>query len=521
MSELADQPPPALQRIPSGIAGLDRILHGGFLKGGTYLIMGPPGAGKTILANQFCFNHVAAGGNVLYLTLLAETSSRMLANIQSFAFFTLAPIADTLSYLSGFPVLEQEGLEGLTALMRTEMRRHHATLLVVDGITTAEQFASSASAWQKFLHDLHVSAENLGFTTMLLSPFEQGRFPQAQQTMVEGLIELMIRSVDMRSVRELQVRKFRGSNFLEGKHLYTITPAGFVVHPRAEAILAVSPDELPRALTSSEQPMRMGVGIAYLDEMLRQGLPSGSTTLVLGASGTGKTLLGSHFLMDGVTRGQKGLYFGFYETPAQLIRKMTRFGLDPSRFIADGQLELIWQPPVQDFLDVLAEHILQAVQRQGVRRLFLDGLSSFQQSVASPERLDLFLTAFFTALRTLDVTTICSVELPDLFSPTVALPTAIRGATALVENILLLRYVELHSQLYRLVSIMKMRESGYDPAIREFRIIDSGIEVAPTFASAEAILTGIAHSSSSSVTSGVSPSPVFETGAPPLSGQQP
>src|SRR2546423_3233711 len=109
MTDTSDQLP-VPQRMPSGITGLDRILHGGFLKGGTYLIMGPPGAGKTILANQFCFNHIAAGGGVLYLTLLAETSSRMLANIQSFAFFTLAPIADTLSYLSGFPVLEQEGL---------------------------------------------------------------------------------------------------------------------------------------------------------------------------------------------------------------------------------------------------------------------------------------------------------------------------------------------------------------------------------------------------------------------------
>jgi circadian clock protein KaiC len=198
------------------------------------------------------------------------------------------------------------------------------------------------------------------------------------------------------------------------------------------------------------------------------------------------------------------------------MRKMTRFKLDASRFVAAGQLELLWQPPVQDFLDVLAERLLNAIQRLGVKCLFIDGIGGFQRTVASTDRLDLFLTALFTALRTLDVTTVCSVELPDLFSPTVTLPQTISGTTAMVENILLLRHVELHSQLYRLISIMKMRESGYDPAIREFRITDHGIEVASTFASAEAILTGIARFST--VTPGVPPA--FGTSGAPSQGQQ-
>jgi circadian clock protein KaiC len=96
MSESADQLL-APERITSGIAGLDKILQGGFLRGGTYLVMGPPGAGKTILSNQICFHHVAGGGRALYLTLLTETTSRMLSNIQNFTFFKLATIGDALS----------------------------------------------------------------------------------------------------------------------------------------------------------------------------------------------------------------------------------------------------------------------------------------------------------------------------------------------------------------------------------------------------------------------------------------
>src|SRR5947209_13743317 len=117
MSELVDQLP-ALERVPSGIAGLDQILHGGFLKGRIYLIMGPPGAGKTVLSNQICFHHVATGGRVLYFTLLTETSSRMLADLQSFSFFTRKPIADTLSYISGYSALQKEGLNGFINLLR-------------------------------------------------------------------------------------------------------------------------------------------------------------------------------------------------------------------------------------------------------------------------------------------------------------------------------------------------------------------------------------------------------------------
>src|SRR2546425_5815473 len=128
MTDTSDQLP-VPQRMPSGITGLDRILHGGFFKGGLYLIMGPPGAGKTILGNQLCFNHVAAGGRAIYITLLAETHSRMLAHMQSLAFYDPAPITDTLYYINAYSILEQEGLNGLTALLRQEIRARRASIL--------------------------------------------------------------------------------------------------------------------------------------------------------------------------------------------------------------------------------------------------------------------------------------------------------------------------------------------------------------------------------------------------------
>ena len=111
--------PPGIARLKSGIAGLDSILRGGFLTGGNYLIMGPPGVGKTILGNQLCFHHIAAGGRAIYLSLLAETSSRLLDQLQPFTFYTPDPVGDALYYLSGYAVLEREGLENQGSAMES------------------------------------------------------------------------------------------------------------------------------------------------------------------------------------------------------------------------------------------------------------------------------------------------------------------------------------------------------------------------------------------------------------------
>jgi circadian clock protein KaiC len=179
-----------------------------------------------------------------------------------------------------------------------------------------------------------------------------------------------------------------------------------------------------------------------------------------------------------------------------LERKLARFGLDMTRARAEGHLEVLWQSPLQPILDVSAERLLEATRQRRVRRLFIDGLGGWQHALGAASRLDLFLTALVSELQGQGVTTMCSAELPALFSPTLELPMAIRGIASQADNLLFLRYVELESQLYRLLSILKMRESDYDPAIREFRITAQGIDVAPTFASAQAILTGVAVPSS-------------------------
>ncbi|GCF10643.1 ATPase domain-containing protein [Dictyobacter arantiisoli] len=483
----------AIERVPSGISGFDQITQGGLLKGETYLLMGPPGAGKTIFGNQLCFNHVVNGGCAIYLTLLAETHSRMLSHMQAFSFYREEPLADRLHLLSGYTVLEQQGLDALLTLIRKEVRKQHASLLMIDGAVTIGQNATSIRERKEFLHALSVITETVGCTTMLLLQSDGDAYDQPEHTMVDGLFQISTYLNDMRAVREFQVRKFRGSNFLMGRHLYEINEDGFNIHPRTESLFQASQQSLPPSLTTLNPAERLSFGIPSLDKMMRGGVPAATSTVVMGAPGTGKTLLGLHFLYQGALQNEAGLYFGFSETPAQLKRRMTHLGLKIEDVVTNNLLNIDWQPPTEDIIDVLAERLFEQIDKHGIRRLFIDGLAGFQGTTVSATRLQLFLASLFEALRKLDVTTVWGIELADLFSPTIVMTDLIANIANIGDNIIFLRHVELHSQLYRLLSIMKMRQSGYDPSIREFRITDSGLDVAPTFDSAEAILTGMAR----------------------------
>ncbi len=473
--------PPPLQRIPSGVLGLDAVLDGGFLQGGTYIVAGMPGTGKTILGNQICFHHVAQGGRVVYVTLLAETHGRMLAHLRGMAFFSEEPLASALHYVSGYRVLTQEGLKGLLELLRQLIREHRASMLVLDGLVSASASAPNELAFKEFVHELNTLVSVIGCTTFLLTNGHSPEDVHPEHTMVDGLIELTDELIGVRAVRELTIRKFRGSAHLRGRHVFQISQQGITVYPRSEAMLT-DPVAVP-----GEYKARLPVGMPALDEMLRGGLQSGSATLLMGPSGSGKTLLGLQFLAQGATRNEPSLYFGFYESPPRLMGKGQSIGLDLKGAVSSGKLEMLWQPPVELVLDALAVKILAAIRRRGIQRLLVDGLAGFKESTVHPERINRFFAAFTNELRALQVTTVFTEETRVLFGPEVETP--VKGLSALVENHLFLRQVEWRGELRRVLAILKTRESGHDPALRELLIDDRGLHLGPRFDSSQAVLT--------------------------------
>jgi circadian clock protein KaiC len=201
-------------------------------------------------------------------------------------------------------------------------------------------------------------------------------------------------------------------------------------------------------------------------------------------------MLGLHFLAAGARVGEQSLYFGLYETPARLIAAADRVGLDLSSAVATGHVRVEWCSPVEGLLDVQLAHLLDAVRRQGVRRLFFDGIDAFRH-VMYPDRLGPVMMALANELRALNVTTFMSAELRQLFGPQVDFPMPI--ASPITENILFLRSVELGSSVQRFLSILKVRDGGYDATIREFSISSSGMTIGLPAQNVDATLTGTAR----------------------------
>jgi circadian clock protein KaiC len=470
-------------RLSTGVPGLDTILHGGFLRGGVYMLQGRPGAGKTILANQVCFHHIERGGRIVYATLLAESHARLIFNLESMSFFDGSRIPEQLFYMSAFSTLEDSGLKALVEVLRREVRARKASLLVVDGLVAAEETAETNKDFKKFIHELQTHVSLMGCTILLLTSGGADAV-RAEHTMVDGFLELTDNRLGRRTERELEVKKFRGSSYLRGGHAFQITRDGIVVYPRIEALLQEPSREDPC------KEARISSGIAELDAMLHGGLPCSSTTLVLGPSGSGKTTFGLHFL-DACTKAEPGLLFSFYETPPRLMLKARAVGLDLERKCQEGSLDILWFPPTERILDALGNRLLETVRERGVRRLFVDGLDGFHKAAAHPDRISHFLTGLNNELRVRDVTSLYTAEIPELFSTNVKLP--ISGISHIVENMVFLRFVEMRARLYRMLSVLKVRDSAYDGALREYHITDRGVELADTFRSAESILSGRAQ----------------------------
>ena len=473
-----------IERLPTGVPGLDLILRGGFPRGGIHILQGPPGTGKTTLANQICYRHARAGQRALYVTLLAESHSRMLVHLGTMRFFDPARLPEQISYVSGIGALAADGLPGLITLLRREIAAHQAAIMILDGLVAAEDSARSDTEFKTFIQELQAQAGLHGCTVFLLTT-ARGEAVPPEHTMVDGIIELTDVRYESRTERGLFVKKLRGSDYLAGRHAFHISEEGLVVFPRIEAAFRITtrPDQV--------QNGRLSSGVEGLDAMLGGGLMEASVSGVIGGTGIGKTTLGLHFISQS-SAAEPGLFLGFYETPLRLMQQAARLGLDLQGVVDRGHAEIRWQPQGENHQDELAHQLLEAVSSRGVKRLFIDGLGGFMESSVEPSRMSRFLSVLTNELRVRGITTLYTLETRDVIGSGLEMPVG--GISSLAEGIIALRFVERHSSARRLLSIVKMRGTNFDPALREFVIVEGkGISFTRSFEGAEELLAGFAR----------------------------
>lgn len=483
-SPAENAPLPGLARFLTGINGLDRLLHGGLLAGSVVIVAGTPGTGKTTLGNQLAHIHAAAGGAAIFATAMAESHDRMLAHQRAFTFFQPELVGTRIRYLSVLDALETGGLDGAADALRRMVREAGATLLVIDGVSVIEDLAPSPLEFRRFTHRLQVLSALLGCTTLLLSNARPKKVDRVG-THVDGVLVLRRSHQGTRAVRLLEVAKLRGADHLKGRHEFDVTVGGIAVYPRLESAFAgaAPPPESP--------PDRLGLGLPEFDAMTGGGFFEGSTTLITGTPGAGKTLCGLHFAVAGAERGERALIAGFHESPARLVRLAAGIGLDLGRHLEAGLIRILWRPPLEVSPDAWAWDVLAAVEAQRPRRLVIDAFTDVDRRLAGEDRAPDYVAALSNALRAARVTSLFLAELSSVVAPELRVP--LPSASPSFDNIVLLRRFELRSRLRRMVSVLKVRESGFDPTIREFVIDGSGISVGEAFADASAILTGAAH----------------------------
>lgn len=456
-------------RLRTRIRGFDRLLDGGLLAGDAYLVSGGPGTGKTTLSNQLAFQHAAAGDSAVIFMLQTEPHEWMLAHLGGFEFVRPELINKRVHYISLLRQIESDGLPGVLQAIQTAVRTHNASLIVLDGAELLETVRSdheSASTHGRFVRDLQARAAMLNCTVVLLA----ARTAQPMLApYVDGVIELDYEPVHSRDARWIRVAKQRGARHLSGRHEFEIDSHGIQIFPRLESVAG------RRLALWDDFSERLSTGVEGLDRMLGGGLVEGSTTAIFGTPGVGKTLLNLQFQGAGALEDETGLHVSFHETAETLISTSERLDLPYGDCLASGCLHIMRAPSLERSPDGWAWSVLEAIDELRPNRLTIDAFTDVARMFAYPQRQTDFGVAFSNELRRRGVTTLLNLELETYVSQTLDFP--VPRIAPMIDSGILMRSVEFESSLHRMISIVKHRQSWFDPSIREFTIGLGGIQI--------------------------------------------
>ncbi|MFY0525181.1 ATPase domain-containing protein [Archangium gephyra] len=375
MSGPADHP--ILPRLETGISNLDAIFHGGLPKGSVSVIAGPPGSGKTTLTQQMCFHHAAKGGRVLYFNTLSEPTAKTLLYLRPFAFFDPKLIEEHIRFIDLGVILRNKGLELTANLVMEHLKQFKPSMLVIDSYKVFDDLAKSAEELRKFTYELTVRLMAWECTTFLLGEYNPAQFEHPAYSAIDGIITLKQSVLSGEQQRLLQVIKMRGTSHSRDEHPFIVTSDGVDVYAPSVT--------LRRNRVTGQRPAevrRMKTGVSKLDELLGEGIPLGSSIIVSGVAGTGKTVSGLEFLYRGARDfGEKGIYFSFEETDERLRSTARGMGWELDREIDRGMVRIVFIPQP----DILVDRHLLEMQRHvedfGARRIVVDSMSVFLHKI--------------------------------------------------------------------------------------------------------------------------------------------
>lgn len=468
------------QRIPTGVPGLDEILNGGFIPGRAYLIRGGPGTGKTTLGLHFLATGAASGEKTLCITLtepesqIRQNAERRSIDVSRVDFLDLTPTPDFFVQVETYDIFSPAEVE------RTPMTRQiieavesiRPTRVLVDSMTQFRYLAPDPFQYRKQVLSFVRFLTESGATVLFTSESSPEAPDADLQFLADGVIELQ-REGDQRS---LSVLKFRGSGFRPGAHSMRLDEEGMKVFPRLT----------PEAYRREFVPEPIPSGVPELDELLHGGLERGTTTLISGASGLGKTTLGLQFMKEAAGRGERSVVYLFEESVETLLARCQGVNIPAGAMVERGTLNIVRIEPLRYTPDEFARLVRQEVEEKGTRIVMIDSVAGYSLSIRG-EDLTAHLHALCKYLTNMGVTVLLTVEVEQIVGDFSATGW---GISYLADNILFLRYLEINGELRKAVGVLKKRLSDFEKTLREIEITRYGIKVGKPLTNLRGILTG-------------------------------